>query len=501
MSILSLAAISCDESVQPRVAINPLVVERYAEAMREGAVFPAVTVFQDGVMYHLADGFHRVEAARRAGLVEVDADVREGNLHDAYLYAATANSDHGLPRSKADVRRAIMRVLQECPDWSDAAIAAHCRVHRRQLVGEVRASLGESSTVRTVTRGSSKYALDTAGIKASAQQRAHVRAFAPEGVKEKVTSGQLGLSRAYELTLLLSHVPTDVRDLALSCGLENVEVVETLARIRADVPGLYQELAIARALQGSRGEAIPLDARVSASQLQELLDEFLHRAVQEDPKVRQRGHVADSYKAQRLGAVVAVGQARVDSAEGEVPVALGDVVRVGQNLVLCGVETGRALELVKAEDQATLAFQAAHEETDFAWKGDEWVDTVRVLAVTPPVAKIGDLHRATKLTCRASLSAHLGAGKWVYTAVFAREALDREPYQTASFANGRAEFLAWLYQGFSHSGDTVIDLAGSAEAAVVARSLKRRYIALCETVEAAREVIAMLREDCKDAGK
>src|SRR5579859_7578286 len=132
MTILSLAAITLDESVQPRAAINPLVVERYAEAMRAGTTFPAVTVFQDGETRYLADGFHRVEAARRAGLTEIDADVREGSPHDARLHGASANGTHGLPRSQADVRRAIARVIQECPEWTDAAIAAHCHVQRRQ---------------------------------------------------------------------------------------------------------------------------------------------------------------------------------------------------------------------------------------------------------------------------------------------------------------------------------------------------------------------------------
>src|SRR5258708_37650672 len=137
MSRLVLRAISCDESVQPRAAINPLVVERYAEAMKAGAVFPVVTVFHDGTTFYLADGFHRLEAARCAGLTEIDADVSEGILHDARLYGASANGTHGLPRSQADVRRAIARVVQECPDWTDAAGAAPCHVQRRPLVGAV----------------------------------------------------------------------------------------------------------------------------------------------------------------------------------------------------------------------------------------------------------------------------------------------------------------------------------------------------------------------------
>jgi hypothetical protein len=62
---------------QPRVCLDDDVVERYAEAMvadlwdfRKSSA--PITAFFDGATYWLADGFHRVAAAKKAGLEEVE---------------------------------------------------------------------------------------------------------------------------------------------------------------------------------------------------------------------------------------------------------------------------------------------------------------------------------------------------------------------------------------------------------------------------------------------
>jgi hypothetical protein len=83
-------------------------------------------------------GFHRVLAARQAGLGELPAEVRSGNQGDALLYCMSANAGHGLPRSNADKRKAVALLLADPPwnTWNDHEIARHCRVSCR-LVGTV----------------------------------------------------------------------------------------------------------------------------------------------------------------------------------------------------------------------------------------------------------------------------------------------------------------------------------------------------------------------------
>ena len=54
-----------DGGAQMRVEMRPETVNDYAADMLDGAVFPPVIVFDDGTDLWLADGFHRVEAARK----------------------------------------------------------------------------------------------------------------------------------------------------------------------------------------------------------------------------------------------------------------------------------------------------------------------------------------------------------------------------------------------------------------------------------------------------
>ena len=106
---LELARIST-EGLQTRAALNTATVKEYAAAERDlGAVFPPVTVFlgPDGV-YRLADGFHRLAVARRLGRKTIAAEVREGGFIDALKCALLANAAHGLRRTAADKRNAVM---------------------------------------------------------------------------------------------------------------------------------------------------------------------------------------------------------------------------------------------------------------------------------------------------------------------------------------------------------------------------------------------------------
>jgi hypothetical protein len=170
---LPLSQISCDPRAQPREHLDQEVIEEYAEAMREGSSFPPVMVFYDGDNHHLADGFHRVEAASRAGRDSIPAEVREGTMRAAILWSVSANADHGLRRSNADKRRAVRTLVQD-EEWrtiSDAEIAARCSVSR-PLVADVRAEL-EAKThpaelqdkTRMVTRGGTRYPMDLTKIR------------------------------------------------------------------------------------------------------------------------------------------------------------------------------------------------------------------------------------------------------------------------------------------------------------------------------------------------
>lgn len=134
-----------DGGAQMRVELRPETVNEYATELLNGTIFPPVVVFFDGESYWLADGFHRVAAARKADHETIGADIRDGGARDAILHGIGANAAHGLRRTNQDKRRAVERLLGDA-EWaqlSDRKIAELARVDhktvsaiRRELAGE-----------------------------------------------------------------------------------------------------------------------------------------------------------------------------------------------------------------------------------------------------------------------------------------------------------------------------------------------------------------------------
>ena len=149
---IAIAEITRDPRCQSRVEMHEDVVADYAEAMKDGATFPPVTVFHDGDTYWLADGFHRLAAAELAGVESLPADIREGGIRNAELHSVSANATHGKQRTRADKRRAVEMLLadEEWKSWTDNAIATQCRVSHH-FVAKVRESLGTNQVTQERT--------------------------------------------------------------------------------------------------------------------------------------------------------------------------------------------------------------------------------------------------------------------------------------------------------------------------------------------------------------
>lgn len=127
---IKITQIRIDGNTQNRAEIDQGVVNEYAEAIIEGAKFPPVTLFHDGVDYWLADGFHRYHAHNKIEALDIDADVKNGTYRDARLFSFGVNALHGLRRSNADKRKAVVSMLgdEEWGQWSDRKIADACSV-------------------------------------------------------------------------------------------------------------------------------------------------------------------------------------------------------------------------------------------------------------------------------------------------------------------------------------------------------------------------------------
>jgi hypothetical protein len=116
-----LADVSLDAQV--REAIHDGLVTVYMARMREGTVFPKVTLFYDGTTHFVADGNHRCLAARRLGLTTIAATVQPGTKADAMWHGLAANQAHGLRFTSRDVRHQIALALTLWPDRSGLELA------------------------------------------------------------------------------------------------------------------------------------------------------------------------------------------------------------------------------------------------------------------------------------------------------------------------------------------------------------------------------------------
>jgi hypothetical protein len=146
-----------DADAQMRVEkIRTETVNDYAEAMLKGDKFPPVIVYHDGADYWLGDGYHRVKAAKKAEFETIDAEVQQGTAKDAILCGAGANATHGLQRTQADKRKAIVRLLTdpEWARWSDRKVAEATKTDHK-TVGKIRRELscggGEIPTKRELS--------------------------------------------------------------------------------------------------------------------------------------------------------------------------------------------------------------------------------------------------------------------------------------------------------------------------------------------------------------
>jgi hypothetical protein len=185
---VALAEILSADALVLRKPKRSTVLE-YAQAYRNGVVFPAVSLARIGTGLYLVDGGHRVEAALTAERVLIDAKAARMSWAQASSYAATANIGHGSPLgSRATKGRALEMFL--C-DPANVSLS-----HR-----EVTKALG--GLVGHVTVMNYRKRLGAAGLKGSKDREpgeveAAAAAAAQASVVESARRHLVGLEGLYE---------------------------------------------------------------------------------------------------------------------------------------------------------------------------------------------------------------------------------------------------------------------------------------------------------------
>jgi len=206
---IKLSYIAADPDLQPRAGMNLETIEDYASDMRRGDQFPPLVVFHDGKSpYWLADGFHRLGAARAIGSKTILCEVRHGGKREALLYSVGCNAAHGQRRSNDDKRQAVSKLLKDKKwgKWSDREIAKQCHVGH-PFVGRVRASLvpktseKSSSERRTYTTKHGKTATMKTGK--IGKSRSPAKPKMSPGIKRDVEHGWTALLKIIEQVTIL----------------------------------------------------------------------------------------------------------------------------------------------------------------------------------------------------------------------------------------------------------------------------------------------------------
>ena len=153
MKKIPVSTIVLDDELQPRAELDQDAIDDYALAFEEAdnrwpESMPPIHVFQDegGVLW-LADGWHRVHAAKKRGVETVVAMIHKGDRRAALIYSTGVNDEHGLRRTNEDKRRAVTTLLKD-EQWSKKSvreIASQCKVSR-PLVESVKAELDKEGS-------------------------------------------------------------------------------------------------------------------------------------------------------------------------------------------------------------------------------------------------------------------------------------------------------------------------------------------------------------------
>lgn len=241
MKTLKLSDIRIDGGTQARVALNQDVVKEYAEHMRDGVEFPAITVFHDGSAYWLADGFHRYFAYKSNGALDIQADVKTGTLDDATLYAFGANGKRGLSQTPEDYRKIIYAMLRHpvWSKWSNAEIARHVGVSK-MTVGRVK------STMELPAEDTKKKYKDKNGVEREMNTSGIGKKSEPKTTKPDVTTADPTAELRDQINELvdtvnaLSDENTLLRD-KIAIGqwdaseIEKIDAEETIANLREQI--------------------------------------------------------------------------------------------------------------------------------------------------------------------------------------------------------------------------------------------------------------------------
>jgi ParB-like chromosome segregation protein Spo0J len=192
---MKISEIVVDATVQiRRHRSRAETIERYTASFDN---LPPAVVFDTEEGKLLADGFARVEVAKRLGRATIEADVRKGTRADARAYAAIANATSGDPLTVDERNDAILRLSRES-GWTQQRIAAQMHVSQPTVVEVLTADSlrTELRRAEAVSPGD-KVKADKQIKPASDLSRTHLRTIARAEPEAQVPLAQAAAARGW----------------------------------------------------------------------------------------------------------------------------------------------------------------------------------------------------------------------------------------------------------------------------------------------------------------
>ena len=119
LETISVHDLLLDRTLNPRLnGVDQDVVDHYANIYRD-VVWPPILVDQS--THKLLDGWHRVEAAKRAGVYQLSVQWVDAKDEELFALAVKANLGHGVHLNREERFKAIARLQRE--GWTNERIA------------------------------------------------------------------------------------------------------------------------------------------------------------------------------------------------------------------------------------------------------------------------------------------------------------------------------------------------------------------------------------------
>jgi hypothetical protein len=165
-----VADLRSHEDCQARLGLTEEAVKSYEQAYKAGKALPALEVFEVNGELIVVDGFHRLEAARRAGVETLPVEiVGKGTMAEAEWAALGKNHNHGVRRTREDKRKAVQMALANtaAAKLTNRSLAkylevSHTFVANERKMAEVLGEVGnvaspEVEWARTMLAGNAAY--------------------------------------------------------------------------------------------------------------------------------------------------------------------------------------------------------------------------------------------------------------------------------------------------------------------------------------------------------